>query len=397
MVVSIGHLAYFSLVLKYGIQDASGNLNPHFLRNFSIYEKALLRAKSLALLVPKKARAKEIAPLVVSLQSQLTGTPNWKKVHFEILAYLLVFDAQLERNDKRNLGGGRWIHAEVHCRAIYFVKVENGINGDKILLRFIKDDEIELVSKFFADISKGQSFSSTVKSRRIKPHGIREILRVLLEIQESLFRILPLSEREKSIKVIEALREWREDLDPEAALLRIRGIILESQLRKLMQKIKDDQKRKKFENENRKELLGKLRAQRKVRSFDVTPGLFQTLYALAFILVNSLLFLNTPQDAYSFGIAWWYFEVGVLVSGVALLFAPFIMGTLENAEFDIESLLCFIGTCGGLLWLINPNTYHFGIAWWHTLLGMFLTGMLILLLSPVLKSVVLKTKLRVVF
>ncbi len=398
--VSIGHLAYLSIALRYGIRDTS-SLDPHFLRNFSVYEKALKKAKTLNISIPRRVVKKDVELLASELKSSFLTIKGWKYIHLMILAHLLIFDAQLNRIESRNEDGGRWIHVEVHCHAVHFASIERKNKNDSLLEHFITKEEVESVLKSYVGIIQGSNFTTTIREKKLNPHGLRETLRVLLEIKESHDEVPPLSEEERIKLIADSAKAWDKELDPEGSMLRVRGVIHEVVLRNEMtlssQMLVEHEKVAAENRLNKQRIIENLNANRKLNKTNVSPIVFQGGYILGFLLVGAYFVLSTPKDSFSLGVAWWYFEVGALIAGLIALTYPFITGTVEKVYLDIGGLVWFAGTCFCLLWLIQPETYQFGIAWWHAVLGSFVSGLVILLICPFLKSVFLKEKIEFYF
>jgi len=408
--ISVGQLAYLSVVLRNKLNGTKTEgislLNRHFVNNLHVYGRALDKAKALNLTLPRRVGGSKMEKLSAEIQLELGVLPawkdsNWKEPNWLFLAYLLVFDAQLERNEKRCKSGQRWIHVDAHCRAVHFATKECKSPQDSVILSFLNFDEIQKITESFKSISEGQEFGSVIEANKLAPHGLRETTRCLLEIDELVVKkISPVTQNEIERVCKEQAMFWDKKEDPEAATIRVRGIIHEDLLRRKLQKclnVQETVKNRKKQSKERWKVISPSPFQNKgnVLVRNIQPFTVQLWITTCFFIVMLTCILMTPQESFSNGIAWWYFQLGAIVVGGFILFSPLIIGEDESPKIDLINLIGMTTIFTVLLLLIGQETYKFGIAWWHFILGGLIGSVSSIILNPLLRALI--TKERVCF
>jgi hypothetical protein len=390
-VISPGQLAYFAVALSNDIQ--SDLLNPHFLKNFTVYRRALCKADSFQLTIPRRANKEEVITLSQDLQVQFGDLKGWKAVNWMILAYLLVFTSQIERMKVRSeQEGKRYIHVEVHCRAFRFAHENSGTN-DVVTMSFLNAEEASSLTSAFRAASEGISFSEVVSSERLAPHGIRETLRCLLEIQERNLGIPVPDDKEINQNCSLHATRWDQKEDPEASRIRVRGLVHEELLReKLRLELM-------FEKVLPVEETAPLRSAihvkaKKRKSLEISSKQFVFGFILTFSLTFLLGFFTIPRDYFFAGVAWWYFLIGGFTAGSATFVSLLSRGSIEEPPLlDLPKIIGYGGITILLLCLIKPHTYHFGIAWWHAILGAGLIGEGLQIFIPVMRRLLTREEI----
>ncbi len=384
--INIEHIAFFAVALSKNI--SSEILHPHFQKNFSVFQRALKKAGKLKLEVPRRAQKIEVEALASKLNAVLGSPKGWKKVHWMILAYLLVFTNQIERIKIRSEKmHERWIHIEVHVLAIRFAKNMN-TETDPVILSFIKQKEIHLISDAFDVITQGEEFSETISSRNIAPHGIRETLRCLLEYEERSQGVLTPVPEITGLTLKQSSKEWNQDLDPEAAQIRVRGIIHEHILRKLLRASSEVALAK----DPVRIPVKRFKTKRQKNTY-LDPFQFEVGFSIFGIVLCIALLCYIPKAFFSLGIAWWYFSLGLSFLIFFHIISEIIRGNKDSLEIDIQDSFVFGGIFTFLLWFVQKDTFHFGIAWWHAILGASSGGALVLLILPITKAILTKEKI----
>ena len=434
MAISLDQLAYLSIALRARLLTAP-LLHPHLTKNLRVYGRALAKAKALGLVIPRRVgngRQELAQKLKCSLRLE-----GWKDVNFEILSSLLIFDAQLDRNQKRCENGRRYLHVEVHCLALHFASKEGVLTNDPVIQSFLKSGEVSLISESFEEVRTGSEFGLVVQAKEIAPHGFRELIRCLLEINETISGRKPATRREvEEACQVEATR-WDQKGDPEAARIRVRGIIHEAKQRQelklcLAQVVLNTEDRIvqflmqpnsvsntesydepsdllsvgrifDFDSESKNEktrpsIAARSRATIATVARGIEPLVAQVSICLVFLitLIGSLV-VTPPREQWA-GIAWWYFELGALIVGVIILISPIFLKDLDSPlEVDFFGLLRMAGIFSLMLLLIEKETPHFGIAWWHASLGGLVGCVASKLAGPYLRSLMTKEDLRFTF
>ncbi len=290
-----------------------------------------------------------------------------RESHWETLAFLVVFVSQLERNRRKSEGGSRMVHVDVHCIAVYFALISSNTNRwDSIILTFIKAKELDCLKVCFSDTLAGNSFSAVVQDTRLGPAGLREMLRRVLDIHETVHTGIKQSAEMIRMSLDQTAIHWDAERDPHAQLVRVPGVVHERVLSKQLTERKEqgsvvavaepehfgEAEIAEFLMDGTDEPLEVPRAltaqsfasvskpsgvrdaethrpaarkeaerspprpvqQGEPRSFDLISG-------LGFCLIMGLLLIFLGRDTYAMSVAWWHFSLGGLVVGASILVA----------------------------------------------------------------------------
>jgi hypothetical protein len=344
--------------------------------------------------IPNKKQARALGSLVhTKLQSvveqfnQRAGRSSSafpsRDSHWETIAYLLVFAAQLERNKSKCQDGARIVHVDVHCLAIFHALLEDkDSHWASIIRTFLKQAEVDKIEKSLERFQDGQDFTSIVAAEELDPSGLRDILRRLLDIKEVFHQGKKLSSENTKLALDVAGSAWDAEADPSARLIRVSGIVHErvivEELSKMrinacvladeLQEFSDiDIANFLFEEEeeggsnidahtmNQQTLSHKPKEKPVEAPFVVSqksgkevepksrntiprpePRSFDLLNGVCFCLIMGFLLLFLGRDTYALSVAWWHFSLGGLVVGGGILVGwPLLRWILlgESLEF----------------------------------------------------------------
>lgn len=418
--ISKGQLAYFSIVLKAGLPPGE-LLNSHFRNNISAYKALLLRAieaaKQGAFVVPRR-EGKQVQNLALEMNLHFGEIRGWNKVHWQCLAYLLVYTFQQERISQRE---GRWIHVEVHARALHFVISESGAKSDDVILSYLEHGEVQDLSASFATVVRGQSFANAAKT--LRSTGLRETLRDLLELDERERGIAPAREPQIQREAKAQAAKWNREIDPKASLVRVRGIIHEPPTCELLTKYAVVPKHATATNVTTEELIAEIlqpaltapESKPEVRvglqnpvpakhavqpqsyhrpEASISPESKEKWMIACLVIGFVASMLLVPQETFSAGVAWWYFLLGGGVCSLLMIVVPHFLFEQVEPRIDIVTVIGYAAILGIMTWLIKPDTYLFGIAWWHSIFGALILGTACMLAWPLIKASLRQQQVR---
>lgn len=394
-VISVKQIAFFAISLWFN--KPSDKLNKHFVKNFEKYQKAIKKAEKSSLEIPKRARKEDVRSLSLQLNELLGNPKGWSEVHWRILSYLLIFTSQIRRKEQKSIETGkRWIHIEAHILAIKFAKEVDAMDAPAILA-FLKPKEVNKLSNAIDIVKAGSSYSQTVQNTNLSPHGLRESLRCFLEYDEREEGIPPATEEVMRYSLNRAAKNWNKEIDPEASLVRVRGIIHEDILRKKMLEIiklervssalvsssPSNSKIEKKLKENELRITKKrIHKDIKIEPLTFELGCGSVIALFSFIL----LFIIIPKPILLYGVAWWYFTTGLSGLLVVHYIVKIFKWNEKPPEINIQDLIVIGGIVSFLLIMIKKDTFHFGIAWWHSILGVAIGIIFLNVIIPYVRS-----------